>query len=111
MSYSFQRPMHYFCMCTPDTRPYELYGAGHVIPLRAPLCLVSTVGILARGYTLKGAPDRALRPRLNQEKRGKSQQRWGLYATLPTSMTFCPRRQHVVCSCTSTTTLESRHPP
>src|SRR5215471_19716969 len=111
MTRGFQRPIDYLCVCTPDTRPYELYGAGHVIPFRAPLCVASTFGILARSYAFQGAPDRALQPRLNQEKRHKNQQRWDLYATLPTSMAFCPRRQHVVCSSASTTTLESRHPP
>src|SRR5262245_31140481 len=111
MTYSFQRYINHCCVCTPGTRLYELDGTGHAMPFRDPLCVVSTVGILARGYTLQDAPYRALRPRLNQEKRRKSQLRWDLYATLPISRAFCPRRQNVVCSYMSTTTLESRHPP
>src|SRR6516162_4212959 len=111
MIHSLKSSIYHFCVCTSDTRPYELYGTGHVVSFSDLLCVASTVGILARGYALKDTPYRALRSRLNQEKRRKSQQRWDLYATLPTSMAFCPRRQNVVCSYASTTTLESRHPP
>src|SRR5262245_6615613 len=82
MIYSFESSIYHFCVCTSDSRPYELYGTGHVASLSDLLCVVSTVGILARGYVLKDTPYRALRSRLHQEKRRKSQQRWDLYATL-----------------------------